>query len=117
MIFFLSFFSNNIFWGDCLSALQAISEPTPENKLVCDILHSIQNQAKIVWAFCYPSCTIEWVEQVKPMHTCILSDCLSALQAISEPTQKKLLVCDIRHILLSKQNQAKMVIFEWVPVL
>ena len=55
---------------------------------------------------------LEWVEQVKPMHTCILSDCLIALQAISEPTPENKLVCDILH---SIQNQANMVIFEWIP--
>ena len=58
---------------------------------------------------------LEWIEQVKPMYSCILSDCLSALQAISEPTPENKLICDIRHILLSIRNQANMFIFEWVP--
>ena len=48
---------------------------------------------------------LEWIEDVKPMHTCIFSDCLSAIQAISKPIPQNTIVCDIRHTLINIKHQ------------
>ena len=58
--------------------------------------------------------SLEWIE-VQPIYTCIFSDCLSAIQAISQFNPKNKFVCDIRHILISIQQQANRVVFEWIP--
>ena len=48
---------------------------------------------------------VEWIEQVKPMHTCIFTDCLSVIQAISHSIPSNKIICDICHILISIRNQ------------
>ena len=49
------------------------------------------------------------------MHTCIFSDCLSAIQAISKPIPQNKIVCDIRHTLINITHQGNTVIFQWIP--
>ena len=58
---------------------------------------------------------VEWIEEVQPIHTCICSDCLSAIQAISQPFPNNKIICDIRHTRISIKNQNNNVIFEWIP--
>ena len=59
--------------------------------------------------------TLEWIENVKPIQTCILSDCLSALQAISKHNPQNKIICDIRYTLINILQQRISVIFEWIP--
>ena len=58
---------------------------------------------------------VEWVEEVKPLHTCNFSDCLSAIQAISKPFPQHKIVCDIRHTINNIRHQGNIVNFEWIP--
>jgi ribonuclease HI len=57
----------------------------------------------------------EWIQDVKPLDTCILSDSMSALQAISVFNPSNKIVWEIQHAVNCLKVQGIYVCFEWVP--
>lgn len=58
---------------------------------------------------------LDWVQDVKPLNSCIFSDSMSALQAISVFASTNKIVWEIQFIVYSLKIQGFNVCFEWVP--
>lgn len=58
---------------------------------------------------------LEWISDVQPTQVCILSDSMSALEAISVLAPTNNIVSEIQHTVYSLHVQGIQVFFEWVP--
>jgi ribonuclease HI len=60
---------------------------------------------------------LEWIADAKPLHSVILSDCLSALNRISDSarTIASNVIFDILHLYTDLAKQNICIDFEWVP--